>query len=174
MKRIMVLGCSGSGKSTFSRRLHELTKIPVFHLDQLYWKPNWVESTEEEWRIAQKKAVEQDAWIMDGNYSGTWDIRIPRADTLIFLDKPTYISLFRVLKRSLTQLGKVRDDMPEGCPEKWSWEFYHYVLTFNLTRRKKLLKRIKQHENEKQVHIFSKKRDIEAFFTNLTTSKSRV
>jgi len=166
----MVIGCSGSGKSTFSRKLHQLTQIPIVHLDQKYWKPNWVESTEEEWRATISEIVKDDQWIMDGNYSGTWDLRIPRADTIIFIDQPTYVCLYRVIKRIISYHGKTRPDMTEDCPERFDLQFFHYVLTYNLRRRKSNLKKMETWKKEKQVFVLRKEEDISAFFKNIKHS----
>ena len=170
MKRIMIIGCSGSGKSTFSRKLNQLTQIPLVHLDQKYWKSNWVESTGEEWRSTISEIVKEDQWIMDGNYSGTWDLRIPRADTIIFIDKPTYVCLYRAAKRIISYYGKTRPDMTEGCPERFDLQFFHYVLTYNLTRRKSNLKKLENWKKEKQIFVLRKEKDIKAFFGNIKPS----
>ena len=170
MKRIMVIGCSGSGKSTFSRKLHEVTQLPVVHLDQKYWKPNWVESTDEEWRKTISEIVKEDEWIMDGNYSGTWDLRIPRADTIIFIDKPTYVCLYRTTKRIISHYGKTRPDMTKGCPERFDLQFFHYVLTYNLRRRKSNLRKLENWKNEKQVFVLREEEDIKAFFEDIKRS----
>lgn len=170
MKRVMVIGCSGSGKSTFSRILHQKTQLPLIHLDQAYWKPNWVEQSPDEWRSIVTKLASKESWIMDGNYSGTWDLRIPRADTIIFLDKSTSVCLYRVLKRIFQNYGKVRPDMVPGCPERLDAQFLHYVLVYNLTRRSKNLKRLKELKGEKQVFIFQKEKEITSFLNSLGSS----
>jgi len=159
----MVIGCSGSGKSTFTRRLHQLTQLPAIHLDQAYWKPNWVEPSKKEWRSIVTKLSSQESWIMDGNYSGTWDVRIPRADTIIFLNKSTTTCLYRVLKRIFQNYGKVRSDMTEGCPERLDAIFLHYVLMYDRTRRASILKTLEELKGEKQVFVFSENKDIEKF-----------
>ena len=84
------------------------------------------------------------------------------------LDKSTSTCLWRVCKRVLTHYGKVRPDMVEGCAERFNLEFMHYVLTFNLRNRKKLLKRMEDLKNEKQVFIFQKEKDIQAFLEDIT------
>lgn len=164
----MILGCGGSGKSTLSRQLHQITQLPIIPLDKMYWKPNWVTPSEEEWRNTISELVTQDKWIMEGNYGGTWDLRIPRADTIIYLDMPTRVCLYRVLKRTFANYGKVRPDMVEGCPERLDWEFIHYILTFNLTRRKRNISIINQYKEEKQILIFRKKKELNAFLNSLS------
>ena len=168
MKRILILGCCGSGKSTLARRLHEKTKIPIIHLDQEYWLPNWTEPSKENWNSIVTKLVQRDTWIMDGNYSGSFNVRIPRADTIIYLDKSTTTCMWRVCKRVFTYHGKVRPDMVEGCAERFDLEFMHYVLTFNLRNRKKQLRLMEELKNEKQVFIFQKEKEMEMFLKQLS------
>ena len=163
----MVIGCSGSGKSTFSKKLGAIIGLEVLHLDQHYWKPNWIESTPEEWREKVKDLSEKDSWIMDGNYSGTWDIRIPRADTIIFLNRSTWQCLKRITSRILKYRGTERPDMPEGCKERFDAEFYHYVATYNIRNRRKILKRLNSLKDQKEVIILKSDEESELFLNEL-------
>ena len=118
VNRIMVIGVSsGGGKSTFARKLGQILKIRVYHLDAFYWKPGWVESSPEEFVTAQQEIVNQRQWIMEGNYSRTFEMRAEHADTMIYLELPRYLCLLRVIKRILVNMGKTRPDMGEGCPD---------------------------------------------------------
>src|SRR5204862_4664583 len=85
-RRVLVTGLAGSGKSTFSRSLAAKTGLPLIHLDIHFWKPGWVEPSEAEWREKQRGLLAGDAWIVDGNYHETLDLRLERADTILFLD----------------------------------------------------------------------------------------
>jgi adenylate kinase family enzyme len=73
-QKIMIIGCCGAGKSTLTRKLHDKTKLPLVHLDELYWQSGWVEPATREWEQAVIKTSNNEAWIMDGNYGGTMDI----------------------------------------------------------------------------------------------------
>jgi len=95
----MIIGCCGSGKSTLARALHEKTDLPLIYLDQHYWLPNWRESTKEVWEVKVRGLTAGEQWIIDGNYSGTMNIRLARADTIVYLDFPTWKCLYRVIKR---------------------------------------------------------------------------
>ena len=86
MKKILVIGCCGAGKSTFSKKLHKILKLPLIHLDTYYHKPNWEEPEKEDWKKIVSSLAHRKEWIMDGNFSDTFDIRIPRSDTIIYLD----------------------------------------------------------------------------------------
>ena len=163
----MIIGCSGAGKSTLAIKLHQLTQLPVFHLDQYYWKPNWVESTTSEWEPVMKQLAAKEAWIIDGNYGGTMNIRIKRADTIIYLDYSSFSCLWRITKRIFKYHGQARPDMTEGCEERFDWEFYHYVAVYNLTRRKQLLKKLSTLPAEKSIFILRNDREVEQFLEEL-------
>ncbi len=104
---------------------------------------------------------------MDGNYGGTMDLRIPKADTIIYLDYPTIKCLWRITKRIIKYKGKRRPDMPVGCHERFDFEFYHYVATYNLIRRKKLLEKINRLKGDKEVLIFKNDQESEAYLRKL-------
>jgi adenylate kinase family enzyme len=168
MKRTMIIGCCGAGKSTFSRALHSLSKIELIHLDQHYWKPNWKETNSEDWKKIVQEFANKSSWIIDGNYGETMDIRIQRADTIIYLDYSTSICLKRVLFRTLKYWRKERPDMPDGCKERFDVEFFHYVATFNLKRRKKILKKLRAVKHKKKILIFRNRKETTKFLDNYT------
>lgn len=149
----MVIGCSGAGKSTFSRKLRDLLSLPLIHLDQYYWQPNWTETESEQWHKTVSKLAIQENWVIDGNYGGTLDMRLDRADTIIYLDYPAWLCLIRVIRRVLFYWGRVRPDMPQGCAERFSGSFLWYVATYNYKKKPKLLKKLRQLPAEKQVII---------------------
>ena len=92
MQRIVILGCSGAGKSTFAQALGARLGLPVVHLDALFWRPGWKEPEPESFRMAVAAAVAGDAWITDGNYAGrTFDLLLPRADAVLFVHQPRWL-----------------------------------------------------------------------------------
>src|SRR5262245_26540390 len=111
MRRVAIIGCGGSGKSTLAATLSRLLGLPVYHMDQLYCKPGWVETPAAEWRSIQERLCEEPAWIIDGNYGGTMDLRLAAADTLILIDLPTWVCLAGAVRRYLKYRGSVRPDM---------------------------------------------------------------
>ncbi|WP_264738064.1 topology modulation protein [Cytobacillus firmus] len=165
MKRIMVIGISaGAGKSTFARKLGEKTGIEVHHLDAVFWKPGWVESGLQEFSDAQRKLVKKQQWIIEGNYSNTFEIRAAACDTVIYLELPLYLCMYRVLKRWLTNLGKIRPDMADGCKEKLDWKFIKFILTTYGPRKKKMAERIDIFAAEgKKVIALKNKSDIDSY-----------
>ena len=163
MKRVMIIGCCGSGKSTLSRNLKDKLGLPMFHLDQYYWKENWTETPKEEWTEIVKELAEKESWIIDGNYGGTMDFRMERADTIIYLDYSTIRCLWRVTKRVIKYHGKVRLDMPAGCKERFDWDFFHYVATYNLIRGKSIRRKIEHYQNTKTVIILKSDKEVNQF-----------
>ncbi len=130
MQRVLVIGSPGAGKSTLAHKLADRTNLPLFHLDQMHWLPGWVERGRDEGRAELARILAGDRWIIDGNYGSILPMRLERADTVIWLDYPTWLCLKRVLKRWWQHRGRTRPDMTEGCPERLNLEFLHYVLSF--------------------------------------------
>jgi adenylate kinase family enzyme len=140
MQRVVILGCSGAGKSTFARALGARLGVPVVHLDALFWEPGWKEPENEAFRARVTAAIAGDAWVSDGNYvSRTFDLRLPRADTVIFLDQPRWLCVFRILWRWLTSFGRTRPDLAEGCEETFDWTFFLWVWNFERKSQPRIL-----------------------------------
>jgi adenylate kinase family enzyme len=140
MQRVLVMGSSGSGKSTFARRLSEITGIPFVSLDALFWKPGWVEADKAEFRERVTEAARQPRWIMDGNYtSHLVELRRDVSDTVIWFDLPRRTCMLGIVTRIAQSYGRVRPEMGEGCPEKIDIKFLRYVWTYRRQQRPKLL-----------------------------------
>jgi adenylate kinase family enzyme len=141
MRRIVVLGNSGSGKSTLARRLGGRLNLPVVHLDVLFWSPGWTEPEDNEvFRAKVREAIAGDAWICEGNFVGrTFDLRLPRADAVIFIDQPRWLCLVRILWRWLTNFGRTRADLAEGCPETFDWPFFLWTWNFRRQSQPRIL-----------------------------------
>jgi adenylate kinase family enzyme len=142
MRRIMVMGPPGGGKSTLARQLAACHGVPVFHLDQAYHLPGWVPAPRETFRAEVERIAALPGWVIDGNYSETIDCRLRAADTLIYLDIPAWLTLARILRRIATSYGQERVDMASGCREQLSLEFLHFAWNWNRLRRARSLARV--------------------------------
>ena len=166
MKRIMIIGCPGSGKSTLSKQLAMKLKLPLVHLDQIYWKNNWQPISNEIFDQLLLHEVEKDEWIIDGNYSRTISMRLEKCDTIIYLDYHRMTCLLGVIKRVIKGYGKTREDMGENCPERLDPDFLKYVWTFNQSRREEYLNLL-SHQKDKRVIILRHRRDGAKFIRSL-------
>lgn len=155
MKRILVIGSGGAGKSTFSRKLGEVTGIDVIHLDSIYWRPNWEKTPKDEWESTVAELVRRDSWIMDGNFGGTREMRIKASDTVILLDIPRYICLYRVIKRAIAYRGKHRPDMAAGCNEKVDPEFLSWIWNYPRRGRRRALEEMEKFPDKRLVVLRS-------------------
>ena len=138
MRRVLIIGNAGSGKSTFGRKLAEKTGLPLVHLDKIYWRGNWEHLTREEFDKALQAELEKEEWIIDGNFNRTLPHRLDYCDTVFFFDLPTITCLWGVTKRVLQNYGKTRSDMGGSCPEKFDrnkWELFGMILKFNRNRK---------------------------------------
>src|SRR5262245_33490600 len=102
MKRALVIGSGGSGKTTFAARLATLTGLPLIHLDSHYWLPYWQKRSNDEWLAIVRELLAHDRWIIDGNYGGTLEERLAACDTVFLLDMPRMQCIARVLRRQIT------------------------------------------------------------------------
>ena len=139
MRRVLVLGCPGAGKSTLARSLGEALSLPVVHLDKLWWKSGWVNRTEVEFDALLDAVLLGEEWVIDGNYLRTLPRRLERCDAVVLLDYPRRVCLLRALRRILTWRGRTRPDMAADCPERLDGEFVRWIWDFHRTQRPQVL-----------------------------------
>ena len=140
MKRVMIIGQPGSGKSFLARKLGDATGLPVHHMDRIHWQPGWELRSKEEKTALCREVHAQDRWIFEGGFSASWEERLNRCDTLIWLDFPLHVRLLRVIRRTIMNYGQVREDMQDDCPEKFRLEFYQWIWSTRNTARTKMSK----------------------------------
>ncbi|TFE02486.1 DNA topology modulation protein [Jeotgalibacillus sp. R-1-5s-1] len=131
MKKILIIGSGGAGKSTIARRLSNILSIPVYHLDALFWKPGWEQSDREEFRHKIQDIMMQKTWILDGNFNSTMEQRLEMCDTVIFLHYSRFVCTSRAIKRRLQYANRSRPDMTEGCKEKLDMDFLKWIWFYN-------------------------------------------
>lgn len=166
MKRVMIVGQPGSGKSWLAREIGQRRGLPVHHMDLIHWKPGWTERPHAE-KLAMARQVEgADAWVFEGGFSTTYDTRLARADTLIVLDTPFLRRVWRVFARTLRNWGQSRPDLPENCPERFDAEFWSYIWRTRHSARIKNLALIDKAKG-KRVYLLRRKSEVARFLGTL-------
>lgn len=168
-RRVIVTGLAGSGKSTFSLALAAKTGLPVIHLDLHFWQPGWVAPSETEWREKQGVVLAGDAWIADGNYHETLDLRLKLADTVVFLDMPWWLCSRRAFLRGFRMPG----ELPEGCHySAWHRLRDEWGLAFRIWRKNRSQPEIEreiilQDGQHVALHLLRSKRAVRDFLDGL-------
>jgi adenylate kinase family enzyme len=163
MKRILVIGPGGSGKSTFAKELGEILRIKVIHLDSQYWSAGWIEPSKSEWAKKVQSLMQGEEWILDGNYSGTLRDRLAASDTVILLDLPRLTCIWRVIKRAQRFRNRTRPDMADGCPEQLRLRFLLWIWNYRRLTRPKVIKRLEECEANVTAICLQSRREVEEF-----------
>lgn len=175
MNRIIVIGSPGAGKTVFAKKLARILQLPLIHLDQHSRIKNWEFLDRETWRKKVAELCTPLQWIIDGDYLNTLDIRAQKADTIIFLDLPSWLCVWRVFIRGIKNWRSVRSDMPENCREELSWKFLRFVkntASYKKNRRPVILNSLKQNTREKKIIILTNKNEIGLFLSKLCEVQS--
>lgn len=171
-KRVLVIGCSGSGKSTLALELSKKTKLPVVHLDNLFWDTNWKKVSSDTFQQLLQEELSKDCWIMEGNYNSTLATRIQYCDTIIYLDLSGIKCIFRVMKRKIKSRGKKRSDMADNQAKFLDFNFLKWIWNYNSVNRETYYNMLRQ--SQKEYFILHNNRDIRKFlkfFTNENSEK---
>jgi adenylate kinase family enzyme len=159
---------AGAGKSTFSQELAAKTGLPVIHLDVHFWKPGWVEPSEDEWREKQRILIAGDEWILDGNYHSTLDLRLTRADTVVYLDTSWWVCAWRALVRGVRK-RPVGFQLPDGCDESAlrrlceEWSLAWRIWRVRRSDRERELGIVSGHANHVTLYVLCTKRAVHHF-----------
>lgn len=162
MKKVIIIGCPGSGKSTLSRALHEKTGIPLYHLDMMFWNADRTTVEKKVFLERLSAAMEQDEWIIDGNYGSTMEQRLEACDTVFFLDYPVDVCLEGIRQRR----GKPRSDMPWFESGEEDAEFIGFIKNYNSESRPQVMELLEKYAH-KDIFIFRSRAEKDAFLNQL-------
>lgn len=144
--RVLVIGCSGGGKSTLSQTICERLNLPYVSMDRdFYWLPGWIKRARAEERSLIAAKVAEERWLMDGSGQSSFDLRLPRTNLILWVRMPRWLCLWGALSRAVMGYGRTRPEMAEGCPERINGEFLRYIWNFERMTVPKILAGLAQH-----------------------------
>ena len=161
MKKAIVIGCPGSGKTTFAEKLHTVTGLPLFYLDAIWHKSDKTHISREEYDERLAEILGMDKWIIDGNYSRTLEVRMQACDTIFFLDYPLDVCLKGIEERR----GTVRTDMPWVELEE-DLEFVQFIKNYNVHNRPKVMALLEKYHH-KDIFIFKSRGEAGEFLKHI-------
>jgi|SRR5690349_19229106 len=171
MQRILVIGSPGSGKSTLAKRLSRRLGLPLINLDREYFGPAWTEPKRPIWRERVARLVAGQHWVMDGNYRSTFDLRVPRATVIVWLDLPRWRCLVNVTWRVLRSYGRARPDMAPGCVERFNMAFMRWIWNYPRRSRAQTILMLQRLPRGQQVFILRSWAEIAALENQLALDR---
>jgi len=167
MKRILILGSAGAGKTVLARQLGARLDLPIIHLDRHFWLPGWQCVSGNSWPDIVQELTLGECWIIDGNYRSTLDMRLDACDTAIFLDFPRTLCLAHAFKRLVQYRNRSRADIGPGCQERLDWNFVKWIWSFPERSRPEMLAKLDRARSRKHVIILKSPAAVTAFLQSL-------
>lgn len=165
MRKVIVIGSPGAGKSTFSHRLQELTGIPLYHLDMIWHKPDRTTVSRDEFDSRLNEIFQKDSWIIDGNYMRTMEVRMKECDTVFFLDYPTDVCLLGASSR----VGKKRDDMP-WVETEFREDLKQWIKDFPKDQLPRIYELLEKY-SDKNIVVFKSREEADNYLQSAKTDK---
>lgn len=170
-KKIAIFGNAGSGKTTLALQIKDALQLPLYHLDQYYWLPNWERGSFEKFQDAHHELCKKEVWILEGSYHKLLPERIEHADVVIFLDMPRYLCLWRVFKQSIVHWTKVIPGNPAQCKQflftfKFL-EFIQWVWNFNKRSRPMIYDILEEFKDQKQIYVLRSTKETNSLIKKL-------
>ena len=162
MRRVIVIGCPGAGKSTFARRLRDVTGLPLHYLDQIWHRADQTNVSREEFDERLGEILEGDEWIIDGNYKRTLEMRLKMCDTVFLLDYPLEVCL----EGAQARVGERREDMP-WVETEFDAEFRQWIVDFSRDQRPCIYDLLEKYQGNRNIIIFKTRREADDFINRL-------
>ena len=162
MKRAVVIGCSGSCKSVFSRKLRDATGLSLYYLDMIWHKPDGTNISREKFDKQLDSIISRDSWIIDGNYQRTLETRIKACDTVFLFDLPTEICI----EGALSRIGKKREDMP-WFENELDPEFRQWIESFRANQLPEVYRLLEKYKNNREIVVFRTREQADKFIEKL-------
>jgi len=162
MEKVIIIGCPGSGKSTFGREIKRITELPLYHLDMMFWNEDKTTVSKEIFIERLQEVMSNPKWIIDGNYSGSMEMRIKECDTVFFLDYPTEVCMDGIRDRK----GKPRSDMPWIENDNTDEEFIDFIKNYNIESRPKVIMLLKKYSS-KNIVVFHSRVESEEYLLSM-------
>ena len=162
MKKVLIIGCPGSGKSTFARSLAEYTKLPLYYLDMIWHKADGTNITQTEFDSRLQDILNLEQWILDGNYLRTMPLRMQYCDTIFLLDFPLEVCLSGAAAR----IGKKREDMP-WIEQEFDAEFRQFICDFPKNQLPQIYALLNSCAAGKEIVIFKSRQDINRYLAEM-------
>lgn len=158
MRKIIIVGCPGAGKSAFARKLNQKLSLPLYYLDMIWHKPDKTTCSREAFDGKLREILEKDTWIIDGNYLRTLEMRLKKADTVFLLDYPIGVCLAGAKER----IGKKREDLP-FVETELDEEFWQWILDFSGDQLPVIYRLLKQYESGREIFVFRSRGEADRF-----------
>lgn len=162
MQKVIVIGCPGAGKSTFSKALHDVTGLPLYHLDRMYWNADGTKVPKCIFMEQLQQTLKTETWIIDGNYSSTMELRMQFCDTVFFLDYPLALCISGIQSRK----GRKRSDMPCTTLENEDYKFMEFVNQYNSVSRPVVIELLNKYAH-KRIVIFKDRGEASEFLSQI-------
>lgn len=162
MKKIIVIGSPGAGKSTFARKVRDVTGIQLYYLDILWHKPDQTNISKEEFDLRLKEIMKKESWILDGNYQRTLELRLRECDTVFLMDFPLDVCLLGAMSR----IGKKREDLP-WVESEFDEEFQQWIIDFSKSQLPEIYKLLEKYRDNKDIVIFKSRKEADDWVHNV-------